>query len=238
MGIRAWPFLVSRNKSLGYQTIVAPDFMVDAKMAGLLAKEAGGSLTKSPRYCELRKTKVGTITLAYRVIRATDGDKVFRDDVGRPILWIEGVVLKDLRNKTIITDQTLQEAHHRVIDTYQEFWECNTSSVSIKCSQSFMILLQEDGDGPISTTRSDTKTENYAGKTIEGKNYNMTNTTSQFAIAIISVLLLAVIIFNVIQARKVASLEERLNNLEHVVATHGPMIEGSNILPTSTPGLE
>jgi hypothetical protein len=45
MQIQVYPFLVSRNRTLDYRTVVAPRFMCDNGVAHELARAAGGSLT-------------------------------------------------------------------------------------------------------------------------------------------------------------------------------------------------
>ena len=123
MNIQAWPFLVSRNRYLGYQTVVAPGFMVEADITGLLANHVGGEPSDYPQYVELPRTKVGNLAVVYRVVRATDQDVVLRDESGRPILWIEGVVLQNPVKNITFPGDVLKEAHRRVESDYREFWE-------------------------------------------------------------------------------------------------------------------
>jgi len=72
MGIEAWPFLVSRNKKFGYRTVVAPQFLYDQKASNLLAETAGGDLTDQgcALYRKIYGSKVGDLTLVFRVVRA------------------------------------------------------------------------------------------------------------------------------------------------------------------------
>ncbi len=202
MRVKGWPFLVSRNKVLGYQAIVAPDFMIEAKIAGLLANEAGGNLTKHPRYRKL-KTKTGDITLVYRVVSAIDNNELFRDEFGRPILWIEGIVLKGSVEKIEITEKELQESHRRVENGYREFW-VTTSNVSVKPSKPFMIPFEEDAvtkvtkldktmldRQPIETPTSSSEQER--------RNYKKTRFPLQLAVVI---LLIISILFNILLTLK------------------------------------
>jgi len=136
--VYAWPFLVSRNRRFDYQTVVAPNFMVKAKIADLLADKVGGDLTDEPIYINLQNSKVGSIGLIYRVIVATDEGEVFRDAFGRPILWIEGVAVKGLIQKGVAFREVLDEAHRLVQPFYKEYWESN-EIWSAKSSSPFMI---------------------------------------------------------------------------------------------------
>jgi hypothetical protein len=142
MNVSAWPFLVSRNRSLDYRTIVAPDFIVDANIAASLAKLVGGQPSVNPKYHDISDTKVGNITLLYRVVNAAEGKKVFEDGFGRPILWIEGIVLKGVRKDVAKPDEVLQEAHNRVKSPFLEFWD-QTMDASIKRSEAFDLWVKD-----------------------------------------------------------------------------------------------
>lgn len=71
--IQAWGFLVSRNQYLDYRTVVAPSFMCQAGASSILSKAAEGDLTEkgSALYREIHNSKVGNLTLIFRVIEAT-----------------------------------------------------------------------------------------------------------------------------------------------------------------------
>jgi hypothetical protein len=47
MTIQAWTFLISRNQSIDYKTVVAPDFISQAKIRSLLAKVSDDDFTES-----------------------------------------------------------------------------------------------------------------------------------------------------------------------------------------------
>lgn len=143
-----WPFLVSRNRNLDYRTIVAPDFMCEVGDANTLANTAGGKLTGEnvAFYREIHKSKVGRLTIVFRVIETTfedmgiEGSGVLKDKQGREILLYEGIVIKGLLPDVIVTKDTIEIAHRRVIQPYREFWECRraepaTASVSFSLSQ-------------------------------------------------------------------------------------------------------
>jgi hypothetical protein len=143
MNLQVWPFLVSRNRYLGYQTVVAPSFMVEANITGLLAHQVGGEPSDYPQYLELPKTKVGDLSAIYRIVRAADENMVFRDESGRPILWIEGVVLRELAQHIAFSDDVLQEAHRRVESEYQQFWK-QTSEGPVRRSTPFSIDIDSN----------------------------------------------------------------------------------------------
>ncbi|TAD86536.1 MAG: WD40 repeat domain-containing protein, partial [Oscillatoriales cyanobacterium] len=128
-----WPFLVSANRDLDYRTIVAPDFMCEVGDANILAEAAGGKITAEnvALYREIHKSKVGKLTIVFRVIETTfedigiEGSGVLQDkpEGGREILLTEGIVIKGLLPDVIVTKDTIEMAHGMIIQPYREFWE-------------------------------------------------------------------------------------------------------------------
>jgi hypothetical protein len=128
---------------------MAPDFMVQAQIADLLANKAGGNVTEEPIYRNLSNAKIGNITLSYRVVVATREGAVFRDAFGRPILWVEGVVVKGRIHKGGRLREVLDEAHQRVEPVYTEYWE---SDGSAPVQSSSPIIMDMGGwDNPRAT---------------------------------------------------------------------------------------
>ncbi|MCF4968672.1 WD40 repeat domain-containing protein [Nostoc sp. CMAA1605] len=138
--IQAWAFLVGCNQYLDYRTIVAPSFMCESKTSSLLAKAAGGDLTEigTAYYREIHNSKVGDLTLVFRVIEATsentgiEGKGVLKDSFGREINLIEGIVLQGLQPGIVVTQENLEEIHQKMIVHYQDFWNTTTSQPAIQ----------------------------------------------------------------------------------------------------------
>jgi WD40 domain-containing protein len=134
MGARGWPFLVSCNQHLEYRTIVAPDFICQAKVAQLLADTADGDLTdaQSVVYRDIYHSAAGDIALVFRVIRAVsndigrEGQEGLKDLFGRPIYLIEGVVLQGQTANLVLTNSHLIELHKLLMRHYQDFWDCTS----------------------------------------------------------------------------------------------------------------
>jgi hypothetical protein len=132
--IQAWGFLVSRNQYLDYRTVVAPSFMCQARAFSILAKAAEGDLTEkgSALYREIHNSKVGDLTLVFRVIEATAentgiaGNGVLKDSFGREIYLIEGIVLRELMPDIIVTQENMEEVHKQLVKFYYDFWDCTT----------------------------------------------------------------------------------------------------------------
>ena len=131
MSIKVWPFLISRNRHLDYRTVVAPDFICEAKIPNLLARVTEGELTGSGRGCirNIVGSKVDDFTIVFRVIKATEkdinltgGDTALKDQFGREIYLFEGVVAKVIRESFAISGSDFQEVHQRLTSEYKEFW--------------------------------------------------------------------------------------------------------------------
>ncbi|NEP76927.1 MAG: hypothetical protein F6K39_01310 [Okeania sp. SIO3B3] len=134
MSIEVWPFLVSRNRHLDYRTVVAPDFICEAKTGNLLARVTTGDLTDSGKgfIRQIFGSKVGDFTIVYRILKARqkyinfqEGDEILKDQFGREILLIEGVVIQEIKSKedVFICQKNIEEIHHKLTEAYTKFWE-------------------------------------------------------------------------------------------------------------------
>ncbi|MEG3879634.1 WD40 repeat domain-containing protein [Microcoleus sp. herbarium7] len=150
----AWSFLVGCNQSLDYRTVVAPNFMCEAGIAGLLARVTEGDLTEEGTafYREIHNSQVGDITLIFRVIEAIaedtgiSGNGVLKDLFGREIYLIEGIALKGIVPSIVTNVNNLEEAHKQVLGDYRKFWEAE-DSVSAVASDSFTLQSQGEETG-------------------------------------------------------------------------------------------
>lgn len=147
----AWGFLVSRNQYLDYRTVVAPNFMCEASVSSILAKAAEGSLTEqgTALYREIHNSKVGHLTLIFRVIEAAAGDTgipgngILKDSFGREICLIEGIVLKGSAPNILLTQENIEEVHKQLIEYYLKFWDTTTPVPAVP-SEPF--TFQEQGN--------------------------------------------------------------------------------------------
>ena len=143
---QAWAFLVSRNQYLDYRTVVAPNFMCKSGATSLLAKVAEGDLTEegSALYREIYNSKVGDLTIIFRVIEANSeeigiGDNgVLKDSFGREIYLIEGIVLQGIIPDIVVSQKNLENIHQLLLKHYREFWD-STISVCATASEIFTL---------------------------------------------------------------------------------------------------
>lgn len=151
MTIKAWPFLVGRNRNLGYQTIVSPSFLSERGMSMLLAEAAGGddSGSNEALYREISGSSVGDISLVFRVVKATPQDyrlgkgEILRDSSGRPIRLIEGFVMQGHHPMINVTQEDLQTAHELVKEAYHVFWQAD-NAFKVSPSLPFNLLREND----------------------------------------------------------------------------------------------
>ncbi|MDX2254778.1 MAG: WD40 repeat domain-containing protein [Pseudanabaenaceae cyanobacterium bins.39] len=150
--IKAWRFLVSRNQFLDYRTVVAPDFMCQANIASLLAKAAEGDPTNddSVYYCEIYGSKVGDLTIIYRVkeAQARDVDPetngALKDSFGREIYFIEGLVIKGINPSISVTVDVLELNHQKLVNDYRDFWEWVSPQTAIASKTDILDLIENN----------------------------------------------------------------------------------------------
>ena len=125
--IRAWPFLISRNRTLDYKIIMAPDFLVESDHSFLLQYVTEQETTK-PVFRKVTMPKLNNLSIVYRVIRANINGNVLKDEFGRPILWIEGFVFQENIGPYEITERAFDQARDRIQQAFQEFWNIKFDS--------------------------------------------------------------------------------------------------------------
>lgn len=138
---KAWPFLVSRNRTSGYRVVVAPNFMVESGQSSLLANLVVGEPTPKPVYREVNLPTLGSISIVYRVVYAENDESLLTDEFGRPILWIEGLVFRERVENYNVTEQLLDKARLQTKNTFKEFW--NSDKFATEGSEDIEIHLQQ-----------------------------------------------------------------------------------------------
>lgn len=93
MNIRAWAFLIGKNKQLGYRLVVVPDILYAAQIPGRLDELRSNNLIEKPTRKIIQTQELGPLTCIYRVIYRTCSGQMYVDLQERPILWTEGIML-------------------------------------------------------------------------------------------------------------------------------------------------
>ncbi|MFB2875523.1 WD40 repeat domain-containing protein [Floridanema aerugineum] len=103
-------------------------------------------------YREIHNSKVGDLTLVFRVVEALAEDigisssGVLKDLFGREIYLIEGIVLQGIVPNILTTAKNLEEAHKRILGDYRKFWEAE-DSFSTVASEPFTLQIQGEETG-------------------------------------------------------------------------------------------
>ena len=157
--MKVWPFLVSRNFEFDYRTVVSPDILVDCGESILLAKAAGGKVTDDG-ICVRRQVNgsaLGLLTLIYRVILikkheiGLQGDDYVRDEHGRAISLIEGLVLKGTWESKVVSSKVFDSIHSLTLEKYKEFWQWDDFQLEFEVYASDQSLnLDDPFEGEIS----------------------------------------------------------------------------------------
>jgi hypothetical protein len=124
MSIKAWPFLISRNKVLDYSVIVAPDCISKNDFSHLVSLTSG-DVTDSDE--TMRRTMSDangqTLTLVFRIEQAQIDHHDVRDGFGRLIVWVVGIILEGSEKRgSSVAEEVFQAVHNSVDQSYREFW--------------------------------------------------------------------------------------------------------------------
>jgi WD40 repeat protein len=151
-----WNFLVSKNQHLEYRTVVAPDFLCDfkgTKITGLLARAAGGDVTKPGQaiYTQILNSELGDLTLVFWVIESSyqdvgiEGDGLIKDAFGREIRLIEGFVFKGNLSLVDINlgQDNFNKLHEDIKEHYRNFWKWEKPE---SCFSSRSYAFEVSGD--------------------------------------------------------------------------------------------
>lgn len=152
MSTEAWPFLVSRNRTLDNRTLVAPQFMIGTEGPVLIqvALDKPGDGPGKVIYRVVHIPSIGNISLFFQMVTARHqhigktGDKpLLERDGGRAFFLYEGVVVKGVKPHQVVTDGDLQLAHERVQPVFKAFWKVTSNdSFTVMPSEPFLLATQ------------------------------------------------------------------------------------------------
>lgn len=116
-----------------------------------MAKAAEGDPTNddSVYYREIHGSKVGDLTIIYRVKEAQardinpEIDGALKDSFGREIYFIEGIVIKDIKSSITVTVDVLELNHQTLVNDYRDFWEWVSPQPAI---ESEAIIVEDEGN--------------------------------------------------------------------------------------------
>lgn len=240
--LQVWPFLVSRNATVGYQTIVAPDFMIKSGTVSLLISKVGGRPADGLIRQHLGKTTDGRLTLVYQVLIAKKGMETLRDEHGRPIEWMVGFVLKNEELISLVDEQYISIALEAVVDAYWRFWQkrnpvpTETSvAMTIDPTRTQPLSTQSQNRKPSRTSTEtnlnsqpfpsskhpqnrkpvfiSTETKTSQSAQISLSNFNLWKTSTM----VLSIVIVFVLIWAFVSTSQIASLERENGNLNTII---------------------
>jgi sRNA-binding regulator protein Hfq len=154
MKIEVWPFLVGRNRTLGYRSIMSPPFLFEAGVSTLLAEATGGrdSEPDTVTFREIQGSPVGNISLFFRIGPAKgqaygmEDAEILKDEGGRAIRLIEGFALRgriQAIDNFVVTHKDFYVTHEAVKHAYHEFWYTTDDSFPEKTSWPFTLFPED-----------------------------------------------------------------------------------------------
>jgi branched-chain amino acid transport system substrate-binding protein len=124
-----WSFLVARGRRTGYRTVLAPEFLVDRGLDGLLAASvAAAQYEGAQRLVEVDVADIGRLTVAVMTERPslreldvdTESEELATDEHGRPLRMLFGVVVLG-RTRGAVRDGDMQRARGDALVSYRRF---------------------------------------------------------------------------------------------------------------------
>ena len=126
---QGWAFVVARGRHTVFRTILAPGFLVQGDLHGLLTEAAGGGAGRA----ELDNAVVGPLSIGYvrepltlaDVDEGEPGSEPLTDEHGRQIVIAFGIVCRQLLGEPIDGDD-LRAARAQALQTYRRFLDDET----------------------------------------------------------------------------------------------------------------
>jgi hypothetical protein len=150
----AWPFLLTRARESGHRVVVAPAFLVDAGVAGLLNELAQPTEPGAVSAREVRLSGQEPMLLVYRRFKPSAGDlglpgrpadAPLLDRAGREFWATEGVIVvppPPQAARTVIAREDLAHAHRDLMQSYRRMWEQDLA-YTLEPSASFALTPPE-----------------------------------------------------------------------------------------------
>jgi hypothetical protein len=146
--MNGWAFLVAHGRRKGYRTVLAPDFLVEHNLHGLLSEYAvvDSSDASGRHAAEITNDEVGHLSLTFRAERlssrdlyestVTDADLVL-DEYGRPLRFLYGIVAQH-EPPNGIDEHDLRRVRAEALTSYRLFLE-DEETFQVAASRSFEL---------------------------------------------------------------------------------------------------
>jgi hypothetical protein len=143
-----WSFLVARGRRKGYRTVLAPDFLADRNLDGVLSESSSGDDLPPgrTRTIEVVHNQVGPMFISYKTEQLTAaglnggsaaGHELPTDEHGRPLEILYGVVARR-RLSGPVDDDDWQTARGEALRSYRRFLD-QEDGWHVAASRSFTL---------------------------------------------------------------------------------------------------
>jgi cell division protein FtsB len=141
MSLKAWPFLVGKNRQTGYRPVVIPDILYAANVPGQLDRFRSNQVHSTPICKVVDMKRIGPVTAIYRVTHLTGADgSVYTDLQNRPIIWSEGILIRGNYPELELPAEVFRLVHQQ-LDAHAEEFYLNDHDVLSFTSKAFEIEL-------------------------------------------------------------------------------------------------
>ena len=147
---QAWPFLVGRGRHEGYQTLLAPSFLVEHDMYETLSEATPSVPPGVLGRAEVSCPGVGSLALTYTTdgVPTSSGESAngvgeWTDEHGRPLEMLYGVVAQEPLSDTLAISD-LRRAREEALEAYQSFLD-HEDDYRVRISQPYSLPRQTPG---------------------------------------------------------------------------------------------
>jgi hypothetical protein len=142
MRIKVWPFLVGKNRHLGYRPVVIPTILYAANVPGQLDRFRSNQSSEEPKCEVVDIEKVGSVTAIYRVTHMTSkvNGEIYVDLQNRPIIWSEGLLIRGSYPDLQLPSDVFTLIHRQLEAYAEEFYSSEREGKPI-ISDGFEIEL-------------------------------------------------------------------------------------------------
>ena len=152
-----WPFLLTKGRTVGPRMVLAPPFVIDHNLTGLLMDACAlpEELHDRVAYREVLGSDVGNFTIVYRVIRANAdligkaSSGVLLDDSSRPVDLTEGILCLCDKIDGLVPPWLLDQMQIAAEKAFRSFWEADDPYATTAASQPLTVPTWASSSTPI-----------------------------------------------------------------------------------------
>lgn len=209
----AYPYLIGRSKKIGNRRILGPDFAEHRDVARILLEAAKNS--GRPKWLRVAgNSSIGRITFFSSLEEArnsdigADGSDLLRDESGRPIFLVRGLIFVGAEPIQDVTQAHFDFCRPLFTEYFERFWESEKWSVSQSSSSSPIDLSGCNPSVAIEWTSIEISEENGAPVT-PVKEVESRGAPNLKAVAVFGTVIALVLAIIMVVADRVAKLDNQ-----------------------------